>query len=174
MDHTDNQLRACIKALNEVIGPAMAADAQAGEQLFLVTDYLGFLRSRLDNLLDRDRFEVRHYVTMGTALADDAAACSPSTANALADAVSAAESVLHRADARMPEMKAAAANVAAVITRLVREAAGADEAVRSRIERTVVELSEDKIQLDRTWHAPQGLEPDPGSLVPLDQALGIA
>lgn len=175
MDHTDNQLRACIKALDDVIAPAVGgSDAQAAEQLFLVTDYLKFLRSRLDNLLDRDRFEVRHYVAMGRALSADASACSASAGQDLADAVAAAEGVLHRDDARMPELKAAAASVAAAITRLVREAAGADDDVRSRVERTVLECSEDKIQLDRTWHAPQGLEPDPGSLVPLEQALGIA
>lgn len=174
MDRTDNQLRACVSALNDVIGPALdPGDAQAAEQLFLVTDYLGYLRSHLPYLLDHDRFELRHHLAMARALGDDADACSPEAGAQLREAIAAAEELRADPDARTPQLKAAAAALAAAITAVVRAAAGADEVVRTRVERLVVAMSEDKIEVDRAWHAPQGLEPEPATVLDLDQALGL-
>jgi hypothetical protein len=172
MDRTDNQLRACIKALEDVIGPALdPADAQAAEQHFLVTDYLRHLRGHLDHLGERTRFDTVHHLRIAKAIVGDAGIVAPAAADALHEAIGDSETVLQLAGAPTGEVKAAAARLAAAIRRTIRDAAEADSGVRTRIERRVLEFSSEKIEFDRAWHLPQGLEPDPASVVPLDRAL---
>ena len=168
MDRTDNALRAAIKALEEVVAPAVdPADPLARQQLKLVVDSLRFLRSRLDHLHDRDRFEVRHYLTLAASIADDA------QDRGLNDAIEAGAAIYARADARTPDLKAAAAQLAAAVRTVVRDAAGTDAQTRRRIELAVVAGSRERIQADRAWHVPQGFDPDPGSVIALDAALGV-
>src|SRR5215211_3836511 len=113
MDHSDNALRAAIKALEEVVAPAVdPADPLAAEQLTLVIDSLRFLRERLDQLHDRARFELRHHLALAHAVADDAT-------GALDEEVEAATAVYERAGARTPELRASAAGLAAALRTLV-------------------------------------------------------
>src|SRR3954452_4273924 len=94
----DNALGAAIRALEEVVAPAIdPADPLAAEQLVLVIDSLRFLRERLDHLHDRARqfvlvtlarpslrerldhlhdrarFDLRHHLTLARAIAEDVA-----------------------------------------------------------------------------------------------------
>ena len=174
MDHADNTLGAAIKALEEVIAPAVdPADPLAAEQLALVVHSLKFLRDRLDHLHDRARFDARHHLALAHSVADDAAACAPEGARALAQAVESATAVTGSTDARTPELRTAAADLAAALRTVVREAAEADDDLRRRIERRIVEGTRERIEADRAWHLPQGFDPDPSSVVqPLEAALG--
>lgn len=172
MDRTDNHLRACIKALEDVIRPALdPADARAAEQYLLVTDYLRHLRGHLDRLGERARFETVHHLRIAKAIVGDATAVAPASADTLQEAIADGEAVLQRAAAPTVDVKAAAARLAAAIRGTVRDAATVDVEVRSRIERRVLDLSSEKIEFDRAWHLPQGLEPDPSSVLPLERAL---
>ena len=68
-DVTENGLRAAVKALTDIVAPAIShTDPLANEQLRLVVDYLEFVRRRLDYLHDRDRFELDHNLAMARAL----------------------------------------------------------------------------------------------------------
>jgi hypothetical protein len=172
MDHVDNALRASIKALQEVVSPAVdPTDPQAGEQLRLVIHTLEFLRERVDHLHERARFDLRHNLDLATAVAEDAAACSPAVARTLHEAIEAGTALSNRADARTGDVRAGAAGLAAAVRTLVRGAAGADEDARRRIELRVVAATHRRIEVERTWHLPQGFDPDPGSAVPLAAAL---
>jgi hypothetical protein len=174
MDQADNALRAAIKALSEVVAPALdPSDHQAAEQLQLVIHSLGFVRERLDYLHDRERFDVRHHVSLALAVADDADDAAPASAETLRDAVAAAMSVYERPGARTTELRAASAAVAAALRTLLRESADADPAVRRRIERRILEGSRERIDADRAWYLPQGFDPDPASALPLELALGL-
>jgi hypothetical protein len=175
MDHSDTTLRAAIKALEEVVAPAVdPGDPLAGQQLRLVIDALRFLRDRVDHLHDRERFEVRHHLRLARAVAPEAAAASPAAAHALREAIEAGDAILDRSDARTPELRAASAALAAELRSLVRDAAGAGADARSRIERLIVDGTRERIDADRAWHLPQGFDPDPGGVRPLEAVLGLA
>jgi hypothetical protein len=161
MDHVDNALRASIKALEEVVAPAVdPADPQAGEQLRLVIHTLGFLRERVDHIHARARFDLRHNLGLATALLEDAPA--------LRDPIATGTALAASTDAPTAELRAGAAEVAAAIRTVVRDA---DEDVRRRIELRVVAAAQQRIELERSWHLPQGFDPDPASVLPLAAAL---
>lgn len=160
MDHSDNALRAAIKALEEVVAPALdPADPQAAEQLVLVVDALKFLRERLDHLHDRARFDLRHHLALAHSIAEDVA---------LDEEIEAATALYHCSDARTPELRQGAAALAAALRKVVRDA---DEDIRPRIERRIVAGERARIEADRAWHLPQGFDPDPGAVPPLEAAL---
>ena len=105
MDHVDNALRASIKALEEVVAPAVdPADPQAGEQLRLVIHTLGFLRERVDHIHARARFDLRHNLGLASALLEDAPA--------LRDPIAAGTALAANPDAPTAELRAGAAEVA--------------------------------------------------------------
>ena len=54
---------------------------------------------------------------------------------------------------------------------LVRDARAFDATTRQAIERTVVGASKRWLEAQRAWYAPLSIEPDPGALPSLDEAL---
>src|SRR4051812_7850261 len=147
----DNALGASIRALEEVVAPALdPADPLAAEQLVLVIDNLKFLRERLDFLHDRARFALQHHLKLAHAVSADVA---------LDDEIEAATALLSNGAARTPELRDGAAALAAALRNAVREA---DEETRTRIERTIVAGSRERTEADRAWHLPQSFDPDPG------------
>jgi hypothetical protein len=172
LDHTDTTLGAAIKALDEVVAPAVdPRDPLATQQLRLVVDALRFLRERLDYLHDRYRFEVRHHLALGEAIVPDAAECSAGSARTLREAIEAGAAVLARADARDPELRRASAALAAAIRTIVRDTTGADSESRRRIEQRIVAETRRQTVADRAWHWPQGFDPDPAGRASLDWAF---
>jgi hypothetical protein len=171
-DHTENTLRAVVKALTDVVGPAVdKADPLANEQLRLVVDYLEFLRSRLDALYGRERFELRHHLTLASSLADMKAPCSAAAADALTGAIAAGEEAYTLAGTTTPALRTATARLAAAIATLVREAAALDAAVRQKIEREVLAATDERIVFERSWYLPLGFDPSPGDVLPLAAAM---
>jgi hypothetical protein len=161
MDHADNALRASIKALEEVVAPAVdPGDPLAAEQLQLVIHTLGFLRDRIDHIHARARFDLRHDLGLASALLDDAPA--------LRDPIATGTALAADPDTPTAALRAGAAMVAAAIRTVVRDA---DDSVRRRIELRVVSAAHQRIELERAWHLPQGFDPDPASVSPLAAAL---
>ena len=167
-DVTENGLRAAVKALTEIVAPAInRSDPLAAEQLRLVVDYLEFVRQRLDFLHDRDRFELDHEIGMARALHGMSLPCSSATARLLEDAISGAADAQVRVDLSGPALKAAAAALAAGTRELIREAAQFDEPLRRKVERCVLDATQDRITFDRAWYLPLGFDPAPGEVPPL-------
>jgi hypothetical protein len=174
-DLTDNGLRASIKALDEVVAPAVdAGNPLAVEQLRLVSRFLGFLRSRLQYQAERDRFELRHYLALAGALRADAAACGPSCATLIADAIDAGTTPFERGDASTHEIRSAVERLTAAVSVLVRSVADADPTLRQRVERTVVAASKSLFDVQRAWYLPIGFEPDPEQVPNIEAALSAA
>lgn len=175
MDVTENGLRAAVKALTDVVAPAIdRKDPLAIEQLRLVVDYLQFVRSRLDLLYDRDRFELQHNLSMSRMLKALDAPLSKETSSQLDAAISAGIEVRDSVGASTPALKSASAALAAAVRDLIREAGAFEPAVRARIERGVLEASEERIAFERAWYLPLGFEPAPQELAPLAQILADA
>jgi len=165
MDVTENGLRAAVKALTDIIGPALPADDPlAREQLRLVVDYLEFTRARLDRLYDRDRFELEHHARMArklSALLEPAAPASARVRAALAGAIASGDAALQRSGTGTSALKEAGAALAEAVRELVREAAAYDSGLRRRIEAAVVAASAERITFDRAWYLPLGFDPAP-------------
>lgn len=175
MDVTENGLRAAVKALTDVVAPAIdRSDPLAAEQLRLVVDYLQFVRSRLDMLYDRDRFELQHNLSMARSLKVLGAPLSKDTASQLETAIIEGAGVQASVGASMPALKTASAALAAAVRELIREAGAFEPTVRGKIENCVLEASEERITFERAWYLPLGFEPAPQELAPLAQILADA
>lgn len=173
-DHTDNALRASIKALNDVVLPALdPADPLAMEQLRLVASFLEFLRGPLPYLHGRNRFELSAYLELGRRLLPEARLCSAEVVASLESGIAAGAALLMRADASIDAMQSATAELSAAISALVRVVASADDAVRHRVEQAVVSASKPLLDMERSWALPQGFELDAASLPPLASALEV-
>ena len=171
-DVTENGLRAAVKALTEIVAPSIdRSDPLAAEQLRLVVDYLEFVRRRLDFLHDRDRFELGHELGMARALHGMGLPCSNATAMLLHDAISGAADAQACADLSSPALKAVAAARAAASRELIREAARFDEPLRRKVERCVLDATQERISFDRAWYLPLGFDPAPGEVPALAAIL---
>ena len=167
-DVTENGLRAAVKALTDVVAPALSAtDPLAHEQLKLVVDYLQFVRSRLDFLYQRDRFELDQHLSMARALESIDAPWPAAAAQALEAAIQTGTAALMAAGTSAIALKAASAALAAEVRARVREAASFDAELRAPIERAIVHASEQRIAFERAWYLPLGLDPVPGEVAPL-------
>jgi hypothetical protein len=172
-DVTENDLRAAIRALTDVVAPSVdATDALATEQLRLVVDYLRFLQSRIDVLYDRDRLELQQHLKMARSLL----ALDPPVGRGLAarwrQAIASGADTLQKVGAGMPSLKAATSELAAVVREVVRESQAMEGAIRQRIEFTVLECSEERTRFERSWYLPLGFDPARAEVEPLSMLLG--
>ena len=173
-DHTIDALSAAARALDDVIFDAVdPGHPLAREQTRLVSKYLKLLHSRLEYAYDRNRFELSHYIDLGGDLLGgdqlgDAATLSPAIAAALGTAVAQGQQLRELPGARAPDLQAGAQRLAAIITALIRTAAGAEPALRQRVESAVLLASRSLLDAQRAWFLPQGWEPDPAVVPPIE------
>ncbi len=171
-DHTINALSAAARALDDVIFDAIdPGHPLAREQTRLVSKYLRLLQSRLEYAYDRNRFELSHYTDLAEALLADAGILSPAIATALGSAIAEGRGLRDLAGARAPDLQAAAQRTAAIVTALIRTAAGAEPALRQRVESAVLRASRSLLDAQRAWFLPQGWEPDPSVVPPIESAF---
>ena len=171
-DPIDNGLAAVIKALDDVVAKSIdPSNPLAREQLKLVTRYLGFLRRRLPLQHERERYELAHYVALGSDLLPVSRLIGVANAPSLEAAVRSGQAVLESAAAGNLQIKAAVEALTAAISVLVRSAAAADPAARRHVEGQVVAASAALFDMQRAWYMPMDFEPDPAQVPSLEQAL---
>lgn len=167
-DHTENSLRAVISSLRTIVAPAVdTSDPLAQQQLQLALAYLDFLRSRLPNLPDRDRFEVLHNVRLAESVLDAIGNVTPT--EELAEAVAEGRRIAETTGVSLTELRRIAAILAARVSELI-ESDLHDEA-RQSLERAVVANSAERVNFDRAWYQPMGFDPAPESSAPLSELL---
>lgn len=171
---TKNALTAAVRALDEVIIPAIdPADPLALEQARIISKLIAQLESRLDYYYDRIRFQLHHNVALGKELTTDAPTVSPEIADALAAAISAGNELLDEPGAKAPELEAATERLAGLISALVRASATTDSATRDRIERSILLAAKPTLDAQRAWFLPQGWEPDPSKVPSIESAFAL-
>jgi hypothetical protein len=169
-DHSMNALMAAARAMEEVVLPAVdKGHPLAMEQAALVAKFLKLFGQRWAHANDRNRFELHHYAQLAAALQTDAAEVSPSIAAALQAANTAAEHTLQKPGVGAMELQSAAQAVAGVLTALVRTAQLLGHPASGRIEQRVLEASAELLGMQRAWFLPQGWEPDPAAIRPLNE-----
>ena len=118
MDHTLVGLHAALRALEDVVAPAVdPSSAQARDQMRLVVDYLRFLSQRLDHLPERHRFELAHHLQLARSLKKTA---PPGASADLESAITQGEAVSTRIGATAKAITATTAVLAAAASSLVR------------------------------------------------------
>jgi hypothetical protein len=179
VDHTDVALKSVVRALRDVVAPAVDPDAAlAREQLRLAIDYLNFAITRVDYLYERAVFELRQHVDMaktvrkllaGSAVAGSAAAGSAAAGSRVAGSAAAdvldgplvrGENLVAATTPRIDDLRQASAALATGITAVIRELETSDKQLRSEIIRTVAVASKDRVAFERSWYAPLGIDPD--------------
>lgn len=182
MDQTHTNLRTSLRALADVVTPAVDRDnARAQEQLHLAMDHVAFLLERLDYLYERHYYELRHQLHLADGLL---LACE-------AHALPAAELLRAERDACRAELRSAATPddmpipapvPVAVLSQwahrldeaasgLVQAANSLPPALRDSIEHCVLDLSTERIHFDRVWYAPLGFDPHAATLPPIASLL---
>jgi hypothetical protein len=171
-DHTDNALLAAMKALDEVVAPAVdAANPLAREQLKLVSRYIGFLRTRLQYQAGRDRFELRHYLALARRLSPHVLAAAVPGAAVFHRAIDLGASRVDRTEASTAELRAATAALSTAISMLVRSSAALGPEPQRSIEIAVVAASKTLFDVQRAYYLPLGFEPDPALVPDIETAL---
>jgi hypothetical protein len=170
-NHADNDFRAAAKALLDVVAPAIdPANPLAKQQLKLVVDWLDFYRSRLPYNQDRERLELDVQLRTAQAIVTAAPAAATGELGQAIDAATAVHADLGPRPARVREVTAALEDA---ISALVRKSVDFDTPTRTAIERVVVRDARHLLEAQRAWFLPQGIEPDPQALPPLEVALRI-
>lgn len=175
MDRTDVTLQAVIRALTDVVTPAVdPEDALAREQLRLSIDHLRFLALRVDRLYERALAELRHHLHLAEAVIA-ALPTQPDRTERLDRELAEATRVLAAAGATPATLRATTAAVAAAISTIVRDLDDAEDAsvaaARAAVVRAVVAGSAEQVAFERSWYAPLGIDPDHDELPTLDQLL---
>ena len=168
-DPIDNDLKAAAKALRDVVTPAVdAGNPIALQQLKLVIDWLEFHQQRASEWWRLDAFEL----SANRALARELLAVAPTQARApLERALRTADDAAAVAARGPAVLRDAVTGIEDAVAQLVRDARGFEPAARASIERTVVGASKRWLEAQRAWYAPLSIEPDPGALPSLDEAL---
>jgi len=165
IDHSENTLRAAIKALRFTVAPAVdPADAQAIEQLRLTIDFLDFLRVRLYDLHARHRYELAHQINVAQALAGDAKLVSGQADLRLQSGLRTAGDVIRHEEAQTGDLQAASRTLWAAVRGMIRESRQAPCDVRRRIEASVIETIDPLVTMESAWYLPFGFEPEPAAV----------
>ncbi|AII08459.1 MULTISPECIES: hypothetical protein [Rhodococcus] len=164
MDYTTNTAIAAVKALTEVVTPVVDAsgDAQAIEQVRLVTDFVRFVEGRAHWIGDRQRGQLREQVALGNEIRTDIGSL-PSWSS-FERALGTAARVSEDAGATGEQQRRATEELSSAISRALRETDELDAATRRRIERAVVAASLHRADVDRAWLLPLGFDPEPSSV----------
>ena len=173
MDHTNVGLRAAVRALTDVVSPAVDPnDARAKEQLRLAIDYIEFVLERLDYFHDRELFDLRHHLEMAEAVQEIVGPLALPGQAALTAAIELGVQATPERSIPVRLVKDATAALAGAIAAVVREAPGFDSAIRINIEQCILRLSKARFAFERSWYLPLGLDPDPGEVLPLPDVVG--
>ncbi|VTU22580.1 hypothetical protein SRS16CHR_03079 [Variovorax sp. SRS16] len=173
MDHTHVGLRAAVRALADVVAPAVdPTHAQARDQLRLTIDYLEFVLQRLDHLHERELFELRHHMDLARQVLAVTSACAVPCSAALGTALERGEKTLAEGNAPPPTLRNATVALAAAVAQAVRAAPQMAASARQDIEARVLHASKTRIAFERAWYLPLGLDADSHEVLPLSETLG--
>ena len=162
----DLQLRVVIKALREVVAPAVDPDNRlAIEQFHLSLATLAFVEARLPLVRQRVRRELKNAM----ALAEAAVAVMKGGAAPITAEVVAARAALGDADVDTGELEAHKSRLLAAVSAAVN--ASPDAATDRALAKAVVAASKPQFDLVRAWGLPSGFEPDPAQVPPLDDLI---
>lgn len=156
----DVQLQVALRALEEVVAPALgAAEKHVVEQLHLAMVTIGFVKTRLPDLRRYTRMELASYVELA-----DASAAEAGEAPALRAAFEAGRALLADPEADFTAFEDATRRLRDEIAALGSRCS--DPAMRAALDRLVLAHGATMIGQARQWATPFGFELKPEELPP--------
>jgi hypothetical protein len=172
-DHNDNAFRAAIKALGQVVAPAVdPSNPLAVEQLRLVIQFLEMHvdRRQLQGKLDWRELELN--VEFGAAVLKEVGAGASAAVQALGRLVAMGEAHLVQPGPAVSERQRLSDDIAAAISALlVERSTQSDGPGGHAVERIVLEHSRRQLDLKRSWFLPFGFESDAKRIPPIAAVL---
>lgn len=164
MDQTDIGLKSVIKALVDTVAPAIdPSDHLAKEQLRLAASYVDFVRQRLLLVHSRERYDLRHYLSLAEQFCDLGLPEASEPAALLRSTLAAAQPLADDPAATTSQIRAMAMDLAHAVAGVVQAAhsewKSADLA--RKIDRAVLSATEDKLEMELLWYQPIGFDPSP-------------
>ncbi|WP_157120815.1 hypothetical protein [Nocardia miyunensis] len=154
MDHSENTLRAAIKALRETVVPAVDPnDPQAVEQLGLTIEFLEHLRARIYDIHGRERAELGNQLALARRLIDDAGIVPDDVRVHLERSWSEASKVHADAAAHTEDLRGAIRRLGAAARGVIRTVRNGPEEVRDRVGAHVMSGIESSIEADSMWYS---------------------
>jgi hypothetical protein len=165
----DIQIQSMIKALTDVVLPAVDADNKlAHEQTRLVIGLLGVMSKQIPLQFQFDCDELSRLLDFATELQRASGAEQPE----LAQHQEKGSQVLDRAKADPAEVvnavRALRTSTGAVISDVFR---GADTQVQDRVQKTVLAMTSAQLLRERSWLLSQGWEPDASAIPAIETLL---
>jgi hypothetical protein len=174
-DHTVSGMRAALKALKDVVSPAVdPSNPLAVEQLRMVCGFLAMVCEQLPYRAQRVRFDLLSAVDLAQALASGIDLATLDRAEALPVALASAIALQRTPDASEADLQQATALLAEAIRNLIRESAEVDEATRRKLERVVLRHSKTWLDVQRAWFSPLGFDKEARMLPPIAVALNAS
>lgn len=160
----DLQLRVVLKALREVVGPAVdPANQLAAEQLALSIMTLAMVQSRLPYIHAGSRQELSNAVTLATAVVNAAETTK------LHDQIATAQALLENPGSTLTDLENTRSKLLNAISSLVKETQ--DPVRRAAVSAAVIAASMPQFDLARAWSLPAGFELDPVEIRALEALL---
>lgn len=159
----DLQLRVVIKALHDVVAPALdPANQLAQEQLGLSLATLAFVQSRLPYLHAGSRQQLANAVALATAVADAA-----QTAKFGAQ-IASAQALLDDPGSSFPDLEGMRGKLLDAVSAVVEQTPSPH---RTAVAKAVIAASKPQFDLARAWSLPAGFELNPEEVPALETLL---
>lgn len=160
----DLQLRVVLKALREVVAPAVDPTNQlAAEQLALSIATLAMVQSRLPYIHAGSRQELSNAVTLATVVVNAAETTK------LQGQIASAQALLENPGSTLTDLESTRSKLLTAISTLVEETQ--DPARRTAVSAAVIAASKPQFDLARAWSLPAGFELDPVEVPALETLL---
>ncbi|CAG4884775.1 conserved protein of unknown function [Georgfuchsia toluolica] len=170
------QIKTVIKAMTDVVLPAVAADNKlAQEQVRLVIGMLHLVAQRLPLMYRYDRDELLRFLALAETLKSQAKGLpgADEAMYALSTSVEVGEDVLERARAEPSELEAANFDLREKIGALIMAIyATNDMAKLTHISSSVTTHAKGQLLRERSWLITQGWEPDPKAIPAIETLIG--
>lgn len=174
-DHAEHALQAAVKALSEVVAPAVdRADPLAVDQLRLVVSWLQFHGRRRHQERDFARAGLRLRVAQAVDVLPVVERWAPDVALGLHAGLDESRAALAREGAAADAWERLAQRLDGLVCEAVLQSAGWPEEPRQTLAACVLAHARDVLLLSRAWFAPLGFEARPEAVPDLDTLLAGA
>lgn len=171
-EHADHALQAAVKALSEVVAPAVdAQDPLAVDQLRLVISWLQFDATRRHQERGLVQAELALRIVLAAAVLPLLAAAQPRRAEALKQALAQARDLHRRAESDTAAWRGAADRLDTIVSDAVVDAAGGPAATAAALADRVLRHAHDSLMIRRAWFAPLGFEARPDAVPAVETLL---
>ena len=116
-------------------------DPLAREQLRLAVEYVAFVRSRIDHLHGRERFDLRHYIGIATAMLEAGVPADGDEGDFLTRTLATASALAESPAAQTGQVREAAMELAHAVTGVVRVAAQLPPGVSEKVRRIILDAT---------------------------------